>query len=110
MTKGRTREQAVQYATESRYLVCPNRGEHRVALGPVIPLAQLEHGAYYHGKCRNAHIARWNAETQKFVYMREKFRTVFPEEIGYWTEGHQFDEFKPYGKLETPPFEIPITL
>jgi hypothetical protein len=79
-----------------------------------LPLEQLVHGAYYRGKCRNAHVARWNAETQKFIYMREKFRRVFPEEIGYWIAAkpgeHRFDEFKPYALMEIPPFEIPLTL
>ena len=78
----------------------------------LVPLEQLVHGFYYRGKCRNAQVARWNAETQKFVYMREKFGHVFPEDIGYWIEAkpgeHRFDEFKPYALMENPPFEIPL--
>ena len=94
----------------SVYLECPNRELHTEDM---VPFEQLEHGVYYYGSCRNATFARWNAETKQFVYMREKFRSVFPEEIGYWVEAkpweHRFDEFKPYGKLETPLFEIPMT-
>ena len=77
-----------------------------------VPFEQLAHGSYYRGKCRNAQVARWNAETQKFVYMREKFGHVFPEDIGYWVEAkpgeHRFDEFRPYALMDTPPFEIPL--
>lgn len=115
MGHGKTREEAEAYVRESGsvYLVCPNREQHTHAHPkgfPMVPLEQLEHGAYYTGKCRNAVVARWNAETQKFIYMREKFRFVYPEEILYWVEGHHFDEFRPYAKLENPPFEIPLTL
>ena len=82
-------------------------------LPPPLMAGPFVHGAYYRGKCRNAHIARWNQETQLFVYMREKFGHVFPEDIGYWVEAqpgeHRFDEFRPYARMENPPFEIPLT-
>lgn len=106
-----SREEAEKYAQENVYLACPNRETHANAHPkgyPMIPLEQLEDGAYYTGKCRNAVVARWNAKTQRFTYMREKFRFVYTEEIAYWVEGHQFDEFRPYAKLERPPFEIPF--
>jgi hypothetical protein len=78
----------------------------------MVPLNQLEHGAYYHGVCRNGRVARWNAEAQHFIHWRVKFASVFTETIGYWVEAqpgeHRWDEFKPYGKLEKPPFEIPL--
>jgi hypothetical protein len=108
MARGKTREQAEEHVFRGQYgtyRMCPN--EHTNCV--MVPLNELEHGAYYHGHCRNATIARWNAEKQYFVYMREKFRTVFPESIKYWVEGHHFDEFQPFGKLENPPFEIPLT-
>ena len=94
----------------SVYLECPNRELHTEEM---VPFEQLEHGVYYYGSCRNATFARWNAETNQFVYMRRKFNNTFPEEIGYWIDAkpgeHRFDEFKPYGKLDAPPFEIPMT-
>jgi hypothetical protein len=78
----------------------------------MVPIGDLEHGAYYFGTCRNATVARWNSETQRFVYVRVKFDAVFPEEIGYWVDAQprekRFDEFRPYGKMENPPFEIPM--
>ena len=81
---------------------------------PMVPREQLEHGAYYHGICRNATVARWNAERQEFVHWRTKFHDVFPEAIGYWTEARpgeqRFDEFQPFGRMASPPFEIPLAL
>lgn len=105
MTAGRTREQAVEFMGDgTAWLNCPQ--EH---INPVkVPLRELEHGAYYHGHCRNATVARWDANKQQFVYWREKFRYCYTEAIGYWVEGHHFDEFQPYGKVENPPFEIPL--
>ncbi|MGD0696891.1 MAG: hypothetical protein ABSA41_20835 [Terriglobia bacterium] len=79
----------------------------------MVPLGLLEHGAYYFGTCRNARVARWNADTQRFVYVRVKLGEVFPEEIGYWVDAKsgekRFDEFRPFGKLDSPPFEIQMT-
>lgn len=45
---------------------------------PVIPKAELEVGAYYKGRCRNATVARWNGKV--FIHWRFKF-TQFLEEI-----------------------------
>jgi hypothetical protein len=79
----------------------------------MIPKEQLEHGAYYHGECRNASIARWNGEANIFIHWRTKFSDVYPETIGYWVDAqpgeHRWDEFKPFGKVDNPPFEIPLT-
>lgn len=81
-------------------------------LPEMVPLDRLEHGAYYHGTCRNGRVARWNAETLTFIHIRVKFASVFPETIGYWVDAqpgeYRFDEFRPYGKMESPPFEIPL--
>jgi len=45
---------------------CPDATKDADAL---VPLGDLEHGAYYFGICRNAQVARWNADTRKFVYV-----------------------------------------
>lgn len=66
------------------------------------------HGAYYRGRCRNASIARYNAETNRFVYMRQKFGSVFPEDICHAENDDGFDLFEPYALLENSPFEIPL--
>ena len=81
-------------------------------LPEMVPKDLLEHGSYYHGTCRNGRVARWSYETRKFTHIRVKSGRAFPETIGYWTEAQpgefRFDEFRPYGKLEIPPFEIPM--
>jgi hypothetical protein len=110
--RGTPREEADAYVREGNcYLECPTPEKHKPGM-PMVPLEELEHEAYYHGKCRNATVARWDAEKKRFTYMREKFGQVYPETIGYFVEAkpgeHRFDEFKPYGKMEVPPFEIKL--
>jgi len=79
---------------------------------PMVPRERLEHGAYYHGICRNATVARWDAERQEFVHWRTKFHDVFLETIGCWVDAQpgeqRFDEFRTFGRIEDPPFEIPL--
>jgi hypothetical protein len=79
---------------------------------PMVPRERLEHGAYYHGICRNATVARWDAGRQEFVHWRTKLHDVFLETIGYWVDAQpdeqRFDEFRPFGRMENPPFEIPL--
>jgi hypothetical protein len=48
---------------------------------PKLHKTELVHGAYYRGQCRNATVARWNGEKQKFIHFRTKFGNVFLEEI-----------------------------
>lgn len=70
--------------------------------------SSFEHGKYYYGKCRNARVARYNTETNRFIYMREKFGRVFPETIGHIENDDGFDIFEPCGEYLSPPFEIPL--
>ena len=39
----------------------------------VIRKENLKDGQYYYGICRNAYVARWNKNLDKFEYMRYKF-------------------------------------
>jgi hypothetical protein len=55
----------------------------------------LVDGEYYYGRCRNSHCARWNAETQEFVYMRTKFGSRFAETIKHPEDDDGFDLFVP---------------
>jgi hypothetical protein len=80
----------------------------QVCVPPPVLAAPFVHGAYYRGVCRNAHVARYNAETNKFVYMREKFGHVYPEDICHAGNDNGFDLFQPYALMENPPFEIPL--
>ena len=103
VAKGWTREKAVEHANSSPvFLTCPDRSKDNKT-----PLTEdmLEVGAYYHGACRNAEIARWNGV--EFVYLRQKFGHVYPESIRCWMGlGGQIDTFRAYGKMEHPPLEI----
>jgi len=64
-----------------RFKRCPDdiAGNH-----PEMPVLRMPFvdGAYYRGVCRNARIARYVAAANRFVYMREKLGTVYPESIG----------------------------
>jgi len=89
-----------------RFKRCPDdiAGNH-----PEMPVLRMPFvdGAYYRGVCRNARIARYVAAANRFVYMREKLGTVYPESIGHAENDDGFDLFRPYGIIENPPFEIP---
>jgi hypothetical protein len=75
---------------------------------PVIPKADLKHGLYYKGRCRNADIARWNGETQMFYHWRHKFGAKFVEKIHCPEDEQHYDVFVAYALLPEPPEEIPF--
>ena len=74
---------------------------------PKIAKADLVHGEYYRGRCRNATIARWNAETQRFVHWRHKCGFVYTEEICHPDDEQYFDVFVVEALCE-PEKEIPF--
>jgi len=74
---------------------------------PKIAKADLIHGAYYKGRCRNANIARWNADTQRFVHWRTKFKFEYTEEICHPDDDDHFDVFVVEALCE-PEKEIPF--
>jgi hypothetical protein len=86
----------------------PERHLRKKCTPPPVLAAPFVHGAYYRGSCRNASIARYNAETDKFVYMRGKFGCVYPEDIRHAGCDDGFDLFEPFAIVENPPFEIPL--
>lgn len=73
-----------------------------------ISKTDLEHGAYYSGRCRNASEARWNANTSKFVYWRVKFGMTFLEEICHPDDDQVYDVFVVEKKLDVISKEIPV--
>ena len=75
----------------------------------MIPKANLKHGSYYNGRCRNATIARWDEHQQHFVYWREKFGARFLEEIKHPDDDQAFDTFIPLSEAQPPRGEIRIT-
>lgn len=76
----------------------------------MIAKEQLIHGAYYFGRCRNAQVARWNADKQVFVHWRTKFGNRFLEEIKCPEDEARYDVFVTEGFLDIQDVEeeIPI--
>jgi hypothetical protein len=77
---------------------------------PILPKDRLLHGHYYKGRCRNATVARWNADKQCFFHWREKFGNVFIETIKYPTDETEpwWDTFDVVEELTHPRLEIPF--
>ena len=75
---------------------------------PKIAKADLEHGAYYKGRCRNANEARWNGVRECFVHWRTKFGSTFTEEIKHPEDDKDFDVFVVNEKIDKPEREIPL--
>jgi hypothetical protein len=75
----------------------------------ILPKEQLVHGRYYKGRCRNATIARWNAESQRFAYWRVKFDQIFVEALQHPADDPpSIDVFRVVDELQNPKFEIPL--
>lgn len=70
--------------------------------------SELEHGAYYSGRCRNADEARWDADKERFVYWRTKWGTTFLEEICHPDDDQVYDVFTPDYRLKNPVRDIPF--
>ena len=68
-----------------------------------LPKSELKDGTWYQGHCRNSAQARWNAEKQRFEYVRTKFSYRFVEEISHPDDEKYYDVFyaqKEIGKDE----------
>lgn len=75
----------------------------------IIPKGQLKHEVYYRGRCRNATVARWNGENQKFYYRRTKFGHAFVETIQHREDDNVFDVFDAFEEMTEPTEEIPFS-
>lgn len=68
----------------------------------------------YTGTCRNSETAIWDADRQKFSYIRSKFGSSYPEEIEHPEDDQGCDIFVPTGvkdeTLETKPGHVPKEL
>lgn len=73
-----------------------------------IPKEELIHGKYYKGHCRNATVARWDDNRQRFFYWRQKFLDRWVESIDCPGDDTGFDLFYPTNVLENPKEEIPL--
>lgn len=71
----------------------------------------LVDGLYYYGHCRNARVARWDANgkprvgvedgpTGRFVHIRTKFGGSFPESINHPEDDNGFDFFIPVAEIQ----------
>ena len=58
-----------------------------------IPKDELITGKTYIGDCRNATEAVWDGE--KFIYMRTKFGSTYPETINHFQDDDGYDVFVP---------------
>ena len=68
--------------------------------------AELRHGAYYEGECRNATIARWNAVTNRFYYWRYKFGYNIIDDIKCPEDEEVYDVFYPHREIDVVEREI----
>jgi uncharacterized protein (DUF433 family) len=76
----------------------------------ILPKNLLVHGGYYKGRCRNATVARWNAEEKRFYHWREKFGRIYIQTIKYPTDETEpwWDVFDVVEPLSDCRFEIPF--
>lgn len=74
----------------------------------MIAKEELEHGAYYRGRCRNATLARWNDREERFYHWRFKWGMTFLETIKHPEDEDRWDVFFPEEKVENPEKEIPL--
>jgi len=85
-----------------------NEVKLRTKEGAVIPKAQLRHGVYYRGTCRNATIARWNNDEQRFYHWRTEWGQTFIETICHRDDDDQWDVFDAFEEVPDPVQEIPF--
>lgn len=69
-----------------------------ITLG-LIPKADLKSGSYYFGNCRNARVALWDGQKNRFTYMRTKYQSVFPEDICHPEDDNGYDVFLPVKEI-----------
>lgn len=58
-----------------------------------VPKSELMNGITYQGRCRNTTEAIWDVD--KFVYIRHKFGSSYPEEINHYEDDDGYDVFIP---------------
>ncbi|QOC57970.1 hypothetical protein phiK7B1_115 [Pseudomonas phage phiK7B1] len=74
----------------------------------LVPKSELKHGLYYAGECRNAGIARWDANKQVFIYWRYSMAgDSYTEEINHFEDDDGCDLFLPEAVTE-PERDIPL--
>lgn len=66
----------------------------------------LEHNMRYAGSCRNSRTAYWDAEAEKFKYVREKWGFTFIDGIEHPEDDRGFDLFVPERVIGTKEDEL----
>ena len=61
----------------------------------IVKKEDLIDGAFYLGLCRNAGIAKWDAEKNVFWYLRFKMGTKYFEKINHISDDDGYDLFLP---------------
>jgi hypothetical protein len=64
---------------------------------------KLVHSVTYGGYCRNADVAVWDDQLQRFIYIREKFKDTYCETIVHPEDDRGFDIFVPVEMLDSDP-------
>ena len=73
---------------------------HSSHIKEYIPKKDLVDKTTYEGICRNSTSATWHADLGKFVYMRNKFGSEFPETILHPEDDTTWDVFYPIKERE----------
>jgi hypothetical protein len=60
-----------------------------------IPKKDLVDGQFYAGDHRNATIARWDANKNKFIYMRTKWNATFEDDCNHFEDDDGYALFVP---------------
>jgi hypothetical protein len=74
------------------------------------PKDRLVHGTNYKGRCRNATIARWDAEREVFWHWQQMLGRIFLQTIRSPSDETipELDVFDVVEELPDPKFEIPF--
>lgn len=86
------------YSSLPRGKITPAMLEAAVAYG-MIAKKDLKDGQRYSGTCRNASTAIWNADKERFTYLRHKFGDSFYEDIAHPEDDEGFDIFVPIKEI-----------
>jgi hypothetical protein len=72
----------------------------------MIPMSEMKDGAYYLGWCRNAVVAKWQADKECFIHWRTKFSDVFTEKINHPEDDDGYDVFVPLKEIQPTEDEL----
>lgn len=68
-----------------------------------LPKTALVDQEYYKGYCKNATVAVWDADNQRFWYVSHKWDTPFYEAVQHASDDNGFDLFYPEEPVKPAP-------